>query len=159
MSDGENLWTDAQRQAWDYVKSAHGEDLGQTSALASYRAGGGSIRTSDWGEIWHRYDEGAAQWDRLYQFKNTDIIPESLFNVVDINYSQRYVMTFKATVRDEAGNIVHDVYRQVEADQKQTLAEWQSQANQALLDDPSVYTSAVLDIGEVEFWEAAKFLI
>lgn len=158
MSDGETLWTNAQRQAWDYVKSAHGEDLNQTNALSSYRAGGGAIRTSDWGEIWHRYDEGVAQWDRLYQFKNNDLIPESLFNVVDINYSQRYVMTFKATVRDEAGNIVHNVYRQVEADQKQTLGEWQAQANDALLNDPSVYTSAVIDISNVEFWESAQFL-
>jgi hypothetical protein len=155
MPDNPELWTDAQRQAWDYVKSAHGEDLSQTAALNEYRAGGGAIRTTDWGEIWHRYDEGASQWDRLYQFKSNDVVPESLFNVVDINYSQRYTMTFRASVRDEEGNIIRDVYRQVESDTRQTIGEWQSAAAQALLEDPSVYATEVLTIEDIEFFEAA----
>jgi hypothetical protein len=159
MPEQPDLWTPAQRQAWEYVKSAQGEDMSQTAALNEYRAGGGAIRTSDWGEIWHRYDEGAAQWDKLYQFGSQDTVPESLFNVVDINYAQRYTMTFRASVRDEEGNIIHDVYRQVESDRRLTLSEWQDAAGQALLDDPSVYTSEVLTLEDIEFWEAARFLV
>ena len=158
MPDGTELWTNAQRQAWDYVKAGQGQDLGQTAALREYRAGGGEIRTADWGELWHRYDEGAAQWDRLYQFGSSDTVPASLFNVVDINYAQRYTMTFKATIRDPDGQIVHDVYRQVESDTRLTVAQWQDAAAQTLLDDPSQYSEAVLEIGEIEFFEAARFL-
>jgi hypothetical protein len=158
MAAGSDLWTDAQRQAWDYVKAGQGQDLTQTAALTAYREGGGSIRTADWGELWHRYDEGAAQWDRLYQFKANDVVPSSLFNVVDINYAQRYTMTFKATIRDEQGNIVHNVYRQVESDTRQTLAQWQSQAGEALLSDPSQYAMEVIDLSDIEFFEAARFL-
>ena len=154
----QDLWTPSQHKAWDYVKAGQGADLTQSAALNAYRAGGGSIRTSDWGQLWHRYDEGVAQWDRLYQFGSSDVIPESLFNMVDINYAQRYTMTFKATIRDPDGQIVHDVYRQVESDTRLTVAQWQDAAAQTLLDDPSQYSEAVLEIGEIEFFEAARFL-
>ncbi len=152
MAKGD-LWTSSQRQAWDYVKAAEGSGLNQSEALREYRAGGGAIRTSDWGMLWHRYDEGAAQWDRLYQFRSNDTVPESLFNPVNINYAEKYVMTFKATVRDENGNLVHDVYRQVESNERLTLAQWQSAATEALLEDPSQFSTGVVDLAELEFWE------
>lgn len=159
MANPGDLWTPAQRQAWDYVKSGQGEDMTQTGALQAYRAGGGHIRTQDWGTLWHRYDEGVAQWDRLYQFKAGDVVPESLFTVVDINYAQRYTMTFKASIRDESGNIVHSVYRQVESDRLMTMAQWQASAAETLLEDPSQYSTELISLEDVQFFEAARFLI
>jgi hypothetical protein len=147
------LWTDAQRRAWDYVKAGENSGLAQTEALAMYRSGGGKIRTADWGELWHRYDEGVAQWDRLYQFKSSDTVPAGLFTEVGINYAERYTMTFTSSVRDEFGNIVHNVQRQVSSNRLLTLGEWQSEAAQLLYDDPSQGVAEVNEITDVQFYE------
>lgn len=153
---GANLWTRSQREAWSYVKGAANSGLRQVEALREYREGGGSIRTSSWGELWDRYQSGAAEWDRLYQFNNEDTIPRSMFSEVNIQYADRYTMTFKTTVRNIDGEITHDIYRQVSSDRLLTMGQWQQAAVETMYDDPSVPTMEVLEIGEVEFYERVE---
>lgn len=148
-----DLWTNAQRFAWDYVKSGFDNDYTQSGALKEFRAGGGKIRTSDWGELWHRYDEAAASWERLYQFGQNDVVPESLFAEVNINYQQKYIMTFKADIRTPKGSIVHDIYRQVESDRKMTLGEWQQAALELIIEDPTSQGTEILEMRDVEFFK------
>ena len=147
-----NLWTNAQRQAWDYVKAGEGSGMTLTGALSDYRAGGGAIRTADWLELWHRYGDAAQTWDTLYQYKPGDVVPESLFAQVDVNYQSKYVMTYTTTVRDEFGNLVHDVQRQVESDRRLTLQEWTDAARQNLFEDMSIPTQEVYQVTNVEFF-------
>jgi hypothetical protein len=147
-----NLWTNSQRKAWEYVKAGESAGLSQTGALSEYRAGGGAIRTADWLELWHRYGEAAQTWDTLYQYKPGDTLPESMYSKVDVNYTSKYVMTYSTTVRDEEGNLIHDVQRQVESDRRLTLQEWTDAAVTNLLLDPSKNLTEVYDIQEVEFF-------
>jgi hypothetical protein len=123
-----------------------------TGALSEYRAGGGTIRTTDWLELWHRYGVAAQTWDTLYQYKPGDTVPESLFAQVDINYSSKYVMTYTTTIRDEFGNLVHDVQRQVESDRRLTLGEWTDAAKQNLYEDMSMPAQQVGEVTQVEFF-------
>lgn len=60
----------------DYVKSGFDTIIPSRERWEEFRAGGGKIRTSDWGEL-YRYDEAAASWERLYQFGQNDVVPES----------------------------------------------------------------------------------
>lgn len=148
-----DLWTKAQRIAWDYIKSYSNSGINQTQALKSYREAGMGIRTSAWSELWHRYNEGAEIWERLYQYKNTDVVPESMFTPVNIKYQSEYTMSFKATIRDINGNLVHDVYRLVQSDRLLSLAEWQNAAIFSLLEDMSQYSSEVVALDEIEFYK------
>lgn len=123
-----------------------------TGALSDYRAGGGAIRTADWLELWHRYSDAAQTWDTLYQYKPGDVVPESLFAQVDVNYQSKYVMTYTTTVRDEFGNLIHDVQRQVESDRRLTLQEWTDAATENLFEDMSIPTQEVYQVTNVEFF-------
>ena len=148
-----DFWTNSQRQAWDYVKKAENGGMGQTEALRQYRAGGGAIRTSSWGELWQRYNTGSDAWDRLSQFKSSDTVPSSLFTQVGINYAERYTMTFTATVRGVSGDLIHNVHRQVSSDRQLTVSQWQSAAGETMIEDPSILTEEVVSVTDVNFYE------
>lgn len=148
-----DFWTDSQRQAWQYVGAAYDQGLNQTEALRAYRQGGGAIRTSSWSELWHRYEGGTDGWSSIYQYGSNDLLPASVFTQVDIRYRERYTMRFKATVRDQLGNIVHDVFRQVSSDRLLTVHDWQQGAYESLLEDISQGVSDVIGIEDVEFFE------
>jgi hypothetical protein len=152
MTENE-FWTDSQRDAWKYVLSAQDEGLSQTGAVRQYRDAGGSIRNESWGELWHRAAEGRSSWDNLYRLKASDTVPESMFTQVGINYNQKYVMTFTSTIRDEYGNILHGIQRQVESNRRLTLSEWQANANQAMMEDTSVIALEVYSVEDVAFYE------
>ncbi len=149
----DDFWSPSQRQAWQYVTSAYDQGMTQTEALRQYRQGGGAIRTQSWGELWHRYDTGSDGWGSIYQYGSTDVLPASVFTQVGIRYRERYTMQFTATVRDEMGNVVHSVYRQVSSDRLLTVGEWQRGAAESLLEDISQGVSEVIAIEDVAFFE------
>lgn len=147
-----NYWTPSQKQAWDYVVNANSRGLKQTEALTAYRAGGGSIRTSDFSEIWHRYGDASEAWSTIYQYKTTDTIPESTYLDTTVNYSDKYTVVFKANVRDEQGTIIHDVFRQASFSNRPTLGEINSAMNNMMLDDPSIPVQEVYQVTSIEFY-------
>lgn len=151
-----DLWTGAQRFAWEFVKAAYNDDYNMSAALREFRSGGGHIRTGDWSELWHRYTDAAATWERLYQFGDQDVVPESMHAIVNINYQQPYVMTFKADIRTPDGKILHDVNRQVESDRRMTMAEWQQGALELIMEDPSTPGTQILEMREVEFYKRSE---
>jgi hypothetical protein len=61
-------------------------------------------------------------------------------------------MTYTTTIRDEFGNLVHDVQRQVESDRRLTLAEWTDAAEQNLYEDMSMPAQEVGEVTQVEFF-------
>jgi hypothetical protein len=151
MPDGE-LWTDAQRQAWEYVKAGYNDALTQSEALAMYRSGEGHIRTADWGELWHRYSEGSEVWDTLHYYKTEDTLPESFYMETNIHYRNQYNVSVKVNVTDLEGNKIHDVYRIIGSNERLTLGEWNNAITQALLDDPSIMVENIDEIGDMEFY-------
>lgn len=150
---GNDFFTPSQRTAWEYVESAAREGLSQTEALREYRAAGGAIRTSSWGELWHRQEEGAGVWGTLYLYKDKDTLPVSMYEEVGINYKGKYALNVKMNVRLEDGSILHDVYRTLSSDQRLTLGEWKDAINDTMSEDPSVFTTEVLQITEMEFFQ------
>jgi hypothetical protein len=148
-----SFWTDSQRDAWKYVLSGQDEGLTQSGAVDQYREAGGHIGNEAWAELWHRAAEGASAWDNLFYLNGNDTVPESMFTQVGINYSEKYVMTFSATVRDEHGHIVHGVQRQIESKRRLTVNEWQANAQEALMEDTSIIATEVSSIENLEFFE------
>ena len=146
------LWTKSQKQAWGYVKGGYNAGMTQTESLQMYREGGGHISTSNWGELWHRAKEGAQQWENLYQLKSSDVVPESMYTQVDINYQERYVMTFQVSIRQDTGEILHNIHRQVESSVRLTLEEWTNAARESMYEDLSSPASNVLSIEDIQFF-------
>jgi hypothetical protein len=134
-----DLFTPAQIRAWDYIDNAYGRDMLQTEALSAYRSGGGQIRTVDWGELWHRFGEAKAAWGTIVQYKNNDTIPESAYSDTNTKYRNPYTVVYKANVRDDEGNILHDIYRQIGFDTRPTLGEINTAMEENLLAE--VYNS------------------
>ncbi len=151
-----NFFTGSQRLAWEYVESANRQGMGQVAALRAYRAGGGSIRTSLWGELWHRTEEASGTFGTLYLYKDKDTLPLSMFEEVGINYKGKYALNVKMSVRLEDGSILHDVYRTISSDQRLTLGEWKTAISDTMNEDPSVFTTEVLQITEMEFFQRGK---
>ena len=145
-------WTDAQKIAWDYIKSAYDEGLNQTESLREFREGGGHIRTADWGELWGLYDKGISEWETFRYYRETDTLPESIFTPTDINYTHTYNVFYRATVRDMEGNVVSDVRRLVGSDRRLTVGEWQQAIKESLQTDPSVMVEEVEEVADLEFY-------
>lgn len=145
----EELWTGSQRKAWGYVVNSFDEGLSQTEALKQYRNGGGSIATSSWGELWGRVNEGSTNWSNLYQYGGSDVVDESMYVQTGINFKENYVMQFTVNIRRPDGSIGHDVNRQVESNNRLTVDQWISSANESMsedLSDPAVSVTAIKDI-------------
>lgn len=146
-------WSDSQKQAWSFVEYAQGEGYNQTEALRQYRAGGGHIRTADWGQLWNVYDTGYDQWSEVYGLAGNDLVPADAFTDVDINYRDRYTYRFRGTIKDEYGNIQTGIYRQFSSDRRLTVTEVNQRAAEEYYGDPSTPAQEVYEINEFEFFE------
>jgi hypothetical protein len=146
-------WSEGEINAWQWVQSANKIGLSATAALREYREAGGKIRTQEWYSSWNRYESGAAQWGRLYQFSQTETVPASLFLQVPTQYRERYTMTFTATVRDTEGRVVRDMKRQVSSDRLMSSAEWQSAAATTVMEDLSQDVDTLEALDDIEFFE------
>ncbi len=151
MATGE-LWTSSQRQAWGYVTQAFNEGLNQTQALTAYRAGGGAIRTAYWGELWHRQQEGESNWSTLYQYKRNDVIPESMYEPVGIDYRSQYNVVYKANIRLEDGSILHDQYRTIRSNVRLTMGEIQDAINETLRAYAGDYGVENVQVSDMKFY-------
>lgn len=150
MAQGD-YWSDSQRQAWQYVLSAQEGGLSTTEALAEYRAGGGAIRTSSWVELWHRADQAAEQWSKLYTIGQNDTVSESMFAETGLNYKQKYIATFTFSMLGADGETISTEYRTVESDKKLTLQEWYSALNEAAYDYMNEGYGTVREISNIEW--------
>ena len=149
----ENLWSKSQREAWSYVEKGVNEGYTQTEALAEYRSGGGKIRTSSWGELWHRAEVSSERWNNLYQLKQTDEVPESFYAQTGIAFKEKYVMQFTTDIRSATGEILHNIHRQVESAERLTLKQWSEAATESLQEDLSIDVSQVYSVRDIAFFE------
>ena len=152
MAQGE-YWSNSQKQAWQYVISAIEGGLNQTEALEEYRLGGGAIRTSSWGELWHRGAASSENWSTLYKLKPTDTVPESMYAETGINYQNKYVATFEFRMRSVDGQTITTEYRTLESSQRLTMEEWLSGLGEAAYDYVGEGYGSVLSITNIEFFE------
>lgn len=148
-------WSSSQKMAWEYVLHGVNEGLTQTGALEAYRAGGGAIRDSLWAELWHKDVEAADAWSQLGYLRSSDSVPVRMFEETGINFSGQYVMAIKATARTESGEIIPDLYRYVQSNQRLTWGEWQGAAGDTLLTDPSARGITSYEITDVSFFTRA----
>lgn len=148
-------WSASQRQAWEYVLHGVAEGLTQTGALAAYRSGGGAIRDSYWRELWHKDAEATEAWSQLGYLRSSDSVPARMFEETGIGFSEQYVMAIKATARTETGEVIPDLYRYVQSDQRLTWGEWQGAAGDTLLTDPSARGIVKYEITDISFFERA----
>lgn len=146
------LWTNSQRTAWGYVGMAFDDGLRQTEALRAYREGGGHIRTADWGELWHRQANAESNWGRLYTFNKNDVIPESMYEQVGIDYRAKYNVVFKANIRQEDGSILHDQFRTIRSNVRLTLGEIYDSIDDTLRSYSGEYGIANVEVSGLRFY-------
>ncbi len=156
LTMGNDFFTPSQRLAWEYVESASRQGMKQVEALRAFRSGGGAIRTSFWNELWHRAEEGAGVWSTMYLYKDKDTLPASMYEPVGVNYKGKYALNVKMNVRLEDGTILHQVYRTLSSDKRLTLGEWKQAIADSMEDDPSVFTTEILQITDMEFFQKGQ---
>ena len=125
-------WSQSQRMAWSYVRTGVDSDLSATSALREYRAGGGTIRTSDWYDLWNKAESAGGEWEKISMLTPEDTIPESMFEPTGIKFEQKYVMNVNITGRTVQGETITEMYRYVESDERLTKKEWFAKVDEFL---------------------------
>ena len=131
---------------------AYDDGFKSTASLYAYRAGGGHIRTTDWIEIWHRRDEGSQAWGNLMAYKNSDTIPESMYQRVGIDYRSKYNVVFGGNVRMEDGSILHNQYRTIRSNVRLTLGEIKADINETLTTYAGEYGIENISITSLQFY-------
>ena len=147
-----DLWSGSQREAWGYIQSAYDQGLRQTEALKAYRSGGGAIRSSSWSELWHRYDEGGQSWDTLYQYKTSDVIPESMYEPVGLNFRSKYNITYKTNIKMDDGTILHDQYRTIRSNYRLSLGEIYEEIQETLGAYANDYGLSYTTVTDIKFY-------
>ena len=151
-----DYFTPSQEQAWSYVESGVNRGMTMTGALAEYRAGGGSIRTQYWSDLWNTLKGAKSDWDTVNYYKPTDTLPAYLYVSTPINYANTYTVRAKATIIDSAGNVIADQYRQVSFSTRKTKGEiMDALANEFNFGVTSAY-GAIKEVTEFEFYRTRK---
>jgi hypothetical protein len=151
-----DLWTDSQLQAWSFIQSGLTDELNQSEALREYRAGGGAIRTSSWGELWHRAEDAFTAWNTLYQFNSTDTIPQSMFLDTNINFRGEYTYNVTLDVRNLDGSITNEISRYISSDRLITVQELYNGIDEAMSDDPSNPSVEVLQVRSIQMYHKIR---
>lgn len=147
-----DLWTSSQREAWGYIQLGYDQGMRQTEALKAYRAGGGAIRTASWSELWHRYDEGSNTWNTLYQYGMNDVIPESMYEPVGVDYRSKYNIVFKSNIRMDDGSILHDQYRTIRSNYRMSLSEIYGEIEDTLSVYAGEYGVSYTSVSDIKFY-------
>jgi len=111
-------------QAWDWAVSSLERGLTVAQGVAEYRAGGGHIATSDWNYLRARAREAAATSEEAETLPFTDILPESVYSHVDIDYGQKYVGVATVSYRDATTGETVKRHVTVESDYSLSMDAW-----------------------------------
>ena len=111
-------------QAWQWAVSSLEQGMTVAEGLAGYRAGGGHIATTDWNYLRARAREAAFTSEEVETAVPSEIIPESAYTVVDIDYGQKYVAIAEIRYTDaQTGNRVKR-HITLESDISLTMDDW-----------------------------------
>jgi hypothetical protein len=145
-------WGQSQRMAWGYVRAGVDSDLSATGALREYRSGGGAIRTQDWYDLWNKAEAAGDAWDKVSYLTPSDSVPESMFEMTDIKFEQKYVMNVNLTGITVQGETITEMYRYVESDERLTKQEWFAKVDQFLQKYAGVRDFKVYHVTDVAFY-------
>jgi len=145
-------WSQSQRMAWQYVKTALDAGLSQSEGLRQYRAGGGEVRTAWWNQLYHQASTAAEAWTEISYLGPTDAIPERLFEPVNINFMRDYVMSFSITGRTASGESTGEFYRYVQSNRRLTWQEWLAAVDQSVRSDPTKPDVVSYEIRDLAFF-------
>jgi hypothetical protein len=148
----EELWTNAQSRAWDYIQYAIANGLNSSTGLMEYRAGGGQIRTEDWGIAYNRLHESSAEWSTINYLSPTDTLPYKLFASSPINYSTKYVAFFTANITELYSGKRDTIERLIGFDERPTKQEFFAAAEEQLRRSDTDPAATVNYITRLEFF-------
>jgi len=131
----ERRWTQSMVEAWQWAVSSLEQGMTVAEGLASYRAGGGHIATTDWNYIRARAREAASMAEEAQGIIPTEILPESVYTVVDIDYGQKYVAVAEIQYTDAQTGEEVKRHITVESDLALTMEDWQD----AIYETGSIY--------------------
>jgi len=120
----ERRWSPSMMQAWPWAVSSLEQGLTVAQGLAEYRAGGGHIATTDWNYLRARAREAAVSSEQADQFPFTEILPESIYTHVDIDYGQKYVAIADVSYRDPVTGETVTRSVTVESDYSLSMDDW-----------------------------------
>jgi oligoribonuclease NrnB/cAMP/cGMP phosphodiesterase (DHH superfamily) len=118
-----STFTDAQVQAWDWIRSAVDSGETATDALAAYRAEGGAIRSQDWYRAFSSVKTYGDTWDTINTFTSTETIPERFWLDAPRNFANTYVTEVELSFRNIETNELQRAFRYIESDYRMSKSE------------------------------------
>ncbi len=118
-----NLFTQAQKLAWDWVVSAVDEGMSAAAALRDYREGGGAIRTQDWYRLYNQQVSYGEEWSKQSHFRTNETYPEDMWGEAPRNFSNRYVGEVEFQKRNLLTGELETTFRYIEADYRMSFDE------------------------------------
>ena len=145
----EQEWNKGQLRAWEYALSFVDQGIGTVAALKSYRAGGGAIRTEDWGILFNQLKTSGAEWQKLQYLGANDTIPAKMFSKTSVNFQNTYTVRFQANITSEITGERETVIRQIGFENRPTQSEMFSSIEEYLKAyevDPAAQVNYITDI-------------
>ena len=119
------MFTEAQKRAWDYMRSAVETGLKASEALYQYREGGGAIRTQDWYRAYNTYKEYGDVWERISRYSPTETIPDDFWQPAPRNFQRNYVVEVEIAKRNTFTGELERTFRYIESDYRISQSEIQ----------------------------------
>jgi len=148
VSETQTGWTKSQVTAYPYIQKGVADGLTATAALKQFRAGGGSIRDAYWYALFREDFAQSGVRENILEIPMTYTIPDTMFQSVDYDYREKYVMQMK--VRGYSQELDRTVTRWITAenDTMITKREWTYLAAQAIYDtigSPPMIISSIVE--------------
>lgn len=145
-------FAEAITSAWAYVESSVTRGLSAIEGVTQYISGGGDIEEEAFATAHASRREAEDVWRGIQNIPRTYRVTESFSFSSPFDWNQKYIMKMKAEFTDYATGEKSTSWITVESDTELTRAEWEDEAQQALLTLPTTLPKWIDSIEEWQYY-------
>lgn len=116
-------FTEAQVQAWDWLRAAVDQEYTASAGLQAFREAGGHIRTQDWYRVYNTIESYTETWNTVNTFTANETIPERFWMSAPRNFAQPYVAEVELAIRNVETGELQRTFRYIESDYRMSQDE------------------------------------
>jgi len=116
-------FTNAQVNAWDWIRSAVDEGRTATDGLSAYRAAGNAIRSQDWYRAYSAVRDYGDTWSQVNTFTQNETLPERYWMEAPRNFANKYVAEVRISFRNIDNGEYRRGFRYIESNQRMSKSE------------------------------------
>lgn len=116
-------FTEAQTEAWDWIRASVEEGLNASESLRLYRQEGGTIRTQDWYRYFRSVRDYSDTWQTIETFAKNETIPERFWLEAPRNFEKPYVAEVELDIRNTETGELLQTHRYIESDYRMSQQE------------------------------------